>query len=142
MEDFKSKSESKLQSESDAPLWIKLFGGTILSITFVGVVTFTGFIVNNLSAIQNQINVINVELVGKTEFSGYKKNTADTLKLDNDNIVSLKEKFSSLEQLSKERTQAGEGQLSALKEELKALQKDFQALKERMVGFESKTPDK
>lgn len=126
--------------EDHTPLWIKIFGGSILSITFICVITFTGYIVNNLNSIQIQINAINADLITKREFSERTKSILDTIKIDSDNLVSLKERINALEQLSKERQiwmDKSELKSSEQGKTLENANKEIASQKERANGLES-----
>ena len=139
--------KTKREIEEDStPLWIKIFGSAMLSVTFLSVITLTGYIVSNINNIQTQVNCINVDMLTKKEFADRLQSILDTLKIDSDNIVSLKERMSSIENSSKDRTLWIDKYESKMSEENKQLQKDIQLLRERVASLEGKIslplPDK
>lgn len=104
MEDANPTPRMRREREEDhTPLWIKIFGGSILSISFLSVITLTGYIVSNINSIQSQVNSMNAEIVTKKEFVEGQKAMWESIKLDSDNIVIIKERMNVLEQFAKER---------------------------------------
>lgn len=101
-ENLKPRSKRELE-EDHTPLWIKMFGGTILSIAFLLAMTLAGYIVSNIYNLQTQINCINVDFLTKKEYADRQKAMSDLMKIDSDNILSLKERLSFLENTSKDR---------------------------------------
>ena len=93
----------KKTEEDNVPLWIKIFGSSVLSITFLCVITLTGYIVSNLNNIQIQINVLNSEMINKKDFNDRIKDLFDGIKSEVDGIARLKERINAVEQTSKER---------------------------------------
>lgn len=168
MNDNSLKTRREIEEER-TPLWVKIFGGTILSITFLCVITLSGYIINNINNIQFQVNLINSNLITKEEVSDQQKNIIDVVKINVDNIVSLKERLNSMEALMKERqgliekieTKFNEtiknidntkeiiiqneringidAQLIQFKEENRNLQKDIQTLREKIAVIEGKS---
>lgn len=150
MDDNSSKTRRE-REEEHTPLWVKIFGGTILSITFLCVLTLTGYIINNINNLQSQVNLINSNLVTKKEFADQQKNIFDIMKIDGDNIVSLKEKLNSFESLTRERQLLIEKIENKFAEEdkninlkiievsknIENINKDFVALKERINGIDA-----
>ena len=146
-EEENPKPRTRRELEEDhTPLWIKLFGGSILSIAFLCVITLTGYIVANITSIQNQVNCVNADMITRKEFSDRLKTILDSIKIDNDNIVSLKERQYWMEETYKKQTNVSESQLTQLREENRQLQKDIQLLRERVAAIEGKSsgpiPDK
>lgn len=88
--------------EEHTPLWVKIFGGSILSIAFLSVITLIGYIVANLNSIQTQINTVNSEMITKKEFTERQKGVWDGQKACNDSLGSAKERLNAIEQLAKE----------------------------------------
>lgn len=151
------------QEEDNTPLWIKIFGGSALSIVFLSVITLTGYIVTNMNSIQSQVNAVNVDMITKKEFYDQQKIMLDTVKNNIDTAsISLKEKITAVEQLGKERqllvdaqnkaleltnkelaahkerTNNMDSSLIQLREEFKQTQKDIQSIKERIAIIEAK----
>jgi len=165
-EENKPKRTRREFEEDHTPLWIKIFGGSIVSITFLCVFTLTSYIISNINSIQTQVNCVNVDMMTKKD----QKNIWDMMKVDSDNIASLKERLNAIETLAKERqlwmekyeakiadqnksletackeiaahkerANSAETQLVQLREENRQLQKDIQSLRERVAGIEGKT---
>jgi len=138
--DSKLKSKRALEEEH-APLWIKLFGGSMLSVTFLSVVTLTGYIVNSINSIQMQVNMVNVDMMSKKEFYDQQKNIQSLIEKYEQKIV---EQSKSVELISKEiathkeRMNGLDSQLNQLREENKQIQKDLQYLRERFAAVEGK----
>lgn len=142
MEQEERQPHRKRSDEDQTPLWIKLFGGSILSILFLCVITLTGYFVSNLNSLQSQINILNVETTTKKEFNERQKVMWDSLnaslKADNETLHSLKEKLNAMEQLAKDRQVAIDKYDTRLKEQ----EKDLQLLRERLAALEGKTTEK
>lgn len=138
-EEEKPKQRTRREFEEDhTPLWIKIFGGSILSIAFLCVITLTGYIVSNINNIQTQVNCVNADMITKKEFTDRQKTIWDSMKIDSDNIAGLKERLNAIESLAKERANGAETQLMQLREENRQLQKDIQSLRERVAAIEGK----
>lgn len=127
--------------EEHTPLWIKIFGGSILSITFLCVITLTGYIVSSINNIQSQLNSLNTQMTTKTEF----KVISDSIKVDSDNISSLKERMNVIENSSKDRQVWMEKQEIRVGEQYKSVelangltQKEIQTIRERIATIEGK----
>ena len=155
--------------EEHTPVWIKIFGGSILSICFLSVLTLTGYIVSNINNIQSQVNIANADMLTKKEFIEREKTIWDSIKLDLDAIAAMKERITAIEQFGKERQlwmekyetkitdiskiiDSGNKEVAALKEkannselqlmQLRELQKDLQNLRERLIAIEGKFAEK
>ena len=104
-----AKKKDKNQEEF-APVWIKIFGGSILSVSFLCAITVTGYIVNNLNSLQSQINLLNSQMVTKSEHNERQKLVWDSFttqtKQSLDSISLAKERLNSLEQNIKDRQTA------------------------------------
>jgi len=125
--------------EEHTPLWIKIFGGSILSIAFLCVITLTGYIVSNMNSIQSQVNSINADTITKKEFAERQKSVWDNQKLCNDNIGSVKERLNAIEQLAKERQLWMEKYEAKIADQAKAMDaanKEIAAQKERANSAE------
>jgi chromosome segregation ATPase len=94
-------------SEESIPAWIKIFGGSVISVLFLCVITVIGYVVNNLNSLQIQINTLNSQTITKEENSQQHKVIWDTfsvqLKGVQETLAPVKERVNSLEQLVKER---------------------------------------
>ena len=105
--DVVNAQAKKKNNEEFAPVWIKIFGGSILSVSFLCAITVTGYIVNNLNSLQSQINTLNSQMVTKSEhnerqkllWDSYTTQTKQTL----DALSLAKERLNSLEQSIKDR---------------------------------------
>lgn len=139
-EEENKKPRTRRELEEDhTPFWIKIFGGSILSFAFLCIITLTGYIVANISSIQNQVNCLNADMITKKEFSDRQKSIMDSMKIDNDNIVSLKEKINAIENLSKERQswmEKIETKIGDQNKVVELLNKEIAAHKERTNGME------
>lgn len=137
----KPKQRSRREFEEDhTPLWIKIFGGTILSITFLCVITLTSYIVTNINSIQSQLNNVNAEMTTKKEITESQKNIWDSIKIDGDNIVGLKERLNVIESLAKDRQVWMEKQEVKISEQNKTIEmesKEIAAHKERANNADS-----
>ena len=89
--------------DENIPLWIRIFGGSILSITFLCVITLTGYIVTNINSLQSQVNSVNAEMITKKDFQDRQKSLWDLFKSDSDMTNSLKERMNLLDQTVKDR---------------------------------------
>jgi chromosome segregation ATPase len=112
-------------AEAHVPVWIKIFGGSIVSAIIFLLLTLAGYIVNNSSNIQNSINTLNADCVHKTEFNDRLNSTWATLK----DVGPLKEKVNSIEESLKNRG----GSVDNLKERVNAIE---QLAKERAIWME------
>jgi chromosome segregation ATPase len=122
------------------PAWIKIFGGSILSITFLCVITLTGYIVSNINNLQSQVNVINSDMITKKEFVDRTKTIWDTMKVDGDNISGIKERLNTIEQFAKDRQswmEKYELKITELNKALEITNKEGAAQKERANAFEN-----
>jgi septal ring factor EnvC (AmiA/AmiB activator) len=136
MEENSQNRTKRISDEDHAPLWIKIFGGSMLSIAFLSVVTLTGYIVNSFNSIQTQVNVINFDMMTKKEFYEQQKNfqlfiekidqkifeQSKSIELANKEIATQKERINSMEL-----------QLSQSRDEAREQQKDLQLLRERFA---------
>jgi chromosome segregation ATPase len=135
------KPRTKREFEEDhTPLWIKIFGGTILSISFLCIITLTGYIVSNINNIQTQVNSVNADMITKKDYTSQQKTIWDSMKIDGDNIAGLKERLNAIENLAKERQSWMEKYEAKIVEQNKALEmanKEMAAYKERANGAET-----
>jgi len=140
-EEEKPKLRTRREFEEDyTPLWIKIFGGSILSIAFLCVITLTSYIVNNINGIQTQINYLNTEMTSKKEFADRQKAIWDSMKVDSDNIAGLKERMNYIDSLAKERQLLMEKHEVKIAEQNKALElanKEIASHKERANSAEA-----
>lgn len=121
--------------EEHTPLWIKLFGGTIISITFLCMITILGYFVNGLNNLQTQMNNIAAEAATKS------MSDVHSLELKNhaENIASCKERLNAIEQLAKERAlllEKSDARVLAAEKLLDSTNKDVERLKERCVTLD------
>jgi hypothetical protein len=132
--------------ETDVPTIWKVFGGAIVSIIFMLIVTIFGYIFNNAQNIQNNINTLNAESVKKTELNDRITTIWQTLRQvdvlkDRLDIVekrlpafdSMKEKSGATDQ----RVLMLETQVKTLQEENKTQGRDITALRERLAVVEA-----
>lgn len=140
----KTKRQFKESEEDNTPLWIKFFGGSILSMGFLSIITLTGYLVSNLNSLQTQINLINSEVVTKRDFNERYKGLWDAQTLsdknNNENIQNAKERLNSLESLLKERQAALEKYEISIKDIQKNMEisnKEIAGYKERLGLFET-----
>ena len=139
-EEYRIRSKREYE-EDHTPLWVKIFGGAILSVCVFCVITLSSYIVNNLNSIQTQINTINSDAVFKKEFNEQKKIILDwqakyELKIDDQNkSYELNNKDIAA---YKERVNNIESQLTQTRDEFRQLQKDVQILRERIASVEGK----
>lgn len=126
------------------PVWVKIFGGSILSVSFLCAITVTGYIVTNLNSLQSQINTLNSQMVTKSEhnerqkilWDGYANQTKQSL----DALSSAKERINFLEQGLKDRQAAIEKieiKFVIQDKVLESANKDLVAQKERSNNLES-----
>lgn len=130
----------KKQNSEDAPLWIKVFGGSLLSIAFLSIITLTGYIVSNLNNLQSQLNVINTDMITKKEFLDRTKLTMDAMKVDSDNIANIKERLNALEQIAKDRQiwmEKYEVKISDANKAIENTNRENATLKEKSNAFET-----
>ena len=138
--EYKLRTKNQL-AEDNTPLWVKIFGGSILSVCVFCVITLTSYIVNNLNSIQTQINAINSDVLFRKEFNDQKKIILDLiskseLKIDAQNKINeLNNKDIAA---YKERVNNIETQLTQTREEFRQSQKDVQNLRERIAAIEGK----
>ena len=126
--------------EEHTPLWIKIFGGSILSIAFLCVITLTGYIVSNLNNIQSQVNAVNADMITKKEFAERQKTMWDSQKVCNDSLAISKERLNAIEQLAKERQIWMEKYEAKIADQGKAMDsanKEIAAQKERANSAEA-----
>ena len=135
-----SVSKKRQLEEDHTPLWIKIFGGSILSIAFLCVITLTGYIVSNLNSIQIQVNTINADMISKKDFAGQSKLIWDGIKLESDSTAELKERINTLEQVARDRqlwTDKCEVKLTDSAKAMESANKEIAALKERANAVEA-----
>jgi predicted nucleic acid-binding Zn-ribbon protein len=154
----RNEGNEKEPQEDTTIFWVKIFGGTVITVTAILFLALAGYIVNNLNNLQYQINSLTERVAQKKDH--------ETLA---DRINGVSERLNAIEQLSKDRqlwvekTEARikdnektlentnkdfvatkerlahfEGQLYLLREEHKQLQKDLQLLRERVATLEGK----
>lgn len=127
-----------------APVWIKIFGGSILSVSFLCAITVTGYIVANLNSLQSQINTLNSQMVTKSEhnerqkilWDGYTNQTKQSF----DFFSSAKERINFLEQGLKDRQTSIEKieiKLTLQEKALESANKELAGQKERSNSLES-----
>jgi polyhydroxyalkanoate synthesis regulator phasin len=138
-----SRVKKKTQDEEFTPAWIKIFGGSILSILFLSVITVTGYIISNLNNLQTQVTNLNSEMVSKKEFNERQKNMWDAVseqnKANGDGVVNCKERLNSLESQAKERQtwmEKVELRIQAQEKAVETANKDIVAHKERLTILE------
>ena len=133
------------EAEDSTPLWVKIFGGSILSVCVFCVITLSSYIVNNLNSIQTKINVINSDVIFRKEFNEQKKIIIDweskyEVKIDEQNKAYQSTNKDSA--TYKERINNIETQLNQTRDELRQLQKDVQIIRERIAVVEGKNEGK
>lgn len=134
------KKSKREHDEETTPLWVKLFGGSILSIAFLSVITLTGYVVSNLNNLQMQINGISVESLSKKEFNERTKGLWDASKTQNDSLNAVKERVNAIEQLAKERQlwmEKSDAKVAELAKALDQANKDIAAHQERTKNVET-----
>lgn len=125
--------------EEHTPLWIKIFGGSILSIGFLCVITLTGYVVSNLNNIQCQVNAVNADMLSKKEFTDRQKSVWDAIKISNDGLASAKERLNAVELSAKERQMwmdKYEARIAEQGKSIEAANKEIAAHKERANAAE------
>ena len=131
----------KRQLEEDhTPLWIKIFGSSILSIAFLCVITLTGYIVSNLNNIQMQLNTMSVEMLSKRDYSERSKEVWEAMKSNADAIAIQKERLASFEQLAKERglwMEKQEIKITELSKAIEIANKEVAGQKEKGIGAQA-----
>lgn len=140
VEEEKTKQNRREVEEDSTPLWIKIFGGSILSIAFLCVITLTSYIVNNINNIQSQLNSLHGDMITEKEYSDRQKLIWDSMKIDNDNISVLKERMNILESLLKDRQlwmEKHETKIAELCKIVELANKEIAAHKERANGAEN-----
>lgn len=141
-EEYTPRVRTKREHEEDrTPLWVQIFGGSILSVCVFCVITLSSYIVNNLNSVQTQINTINSDVIFKKEFNEQKKIIVDwmakyEIKIDEQNKIN--ELYSKDTAAYKEKMSNIETQLTQAKDEFRQLQKDVQILRERIAAVEGK----
>lgn len=134
----KTKRQFKESEEDNTPLWIKFFGGSILSMGFLSIITLTGYLVSNLNSLQTQINLINSEVVTKRDFNERYKGLWDAQTLsdknNNENIQNAKERLNSLESLLRERQTA----LEKYEVLIKDIQKNMETSNKEIAGYKER----
>lgn len=123
------------------PIWIKLFGGSIVSVLFLCVITVIGYVVNNLNSLQVQINTLNSQMTTKEENTQQHKVIWDTflaqIKTVQETLGPVKERVNALEQLVKERqvlVDKVEARQSLQDKSLEMVHKEQGAQKEKIAG--------
>lgn len=134
------KKKDKDEHES-IPIWIKLFGGSIISVLFLCVITVIGYVVNNLNSLQIQINNLNAQMITKEENNQQHKTIWDTFmgqsKSIQEAIGPIKERINGLEQLLKERQtllDKVEARQSLQDKSVEGLHKDHVVQKEKIAA--------
>lgn len=125
----------KRSEEDRVPTWIKLFGGTIISITFLCLVTVTGYFVNNMSSLQSQLNSIASESISKTMWD----QSIIDMKSNADAIVNCKERINGLEQVYKEKSanlEKTDARINSTENDLRLLNKELATHKEKCSALE------
>lgn len=167
-EEIQKKNKREIEEER-TPLWIKLFGGTIISITFLCMLSITGYFVNCLNNLQNQINCVSNESVPKSMWSTHVMQWTT----NSESIANCKERLNAIEQIAKERAvlleksdvrvysveksieltnkefatqleklSALEKQIVEQRAEIQQVAKDLQLLRERFAAYEGKIEKK
>lgn len=135
-------------AEAHVPVWIKIFGGSIVSAVIFLLLTIAGYIVNNSNNLQSSINALNSDCVHKSEFNDRLNTTLATVKEKMTNIETilkdrgtsvddLKVRISSVEQLAKERAlwmEKIEVRLGNHEKSLESANKEIAGLKEKLSG--------
>ena len=145
-ENIKSIRSKRKIEEEDVPVWVKMFGGSIISVIFLCVITLAGYIVNSVNAVQTQINCINVDMMAKKEFLDREANILSILKKETDNAVSFKERLIFIDNQLKEIQSFVEKIETKISEQnknaetaSKEIQSDVQYLRERLASLEAKS---
>lgn len=141
-------------SDAHVPVWIKIFGGSIVSAVIFLLLTLAGYIVNNSNNLQTSINTLNSDCVHKSEFNERLASTWATIKdvgplkekmisVENNlkdrgaSVDDLKVRIGSIEQLAKERAlwmEKIEIRLGNYEKSLESANKEIAALKEKLSG--------
>ena len=138
----------KHDPDAHVPVWIKIFGGSIVSAVIFLLLTLAGYIVNNSNNLQTSINTLNSDCVHKTDFEQRLSSTWGTLK---EKIISIEENLkdrgvsvddlkvraNSIEQLAKERAlwmEKIEIRLGNYEKSLENANKEIAGLKEKSSG--------
>lgn len=147
---------AKTDVDAHVPVWIKIFGGSIVSAVIFLLLTLAGYIVNNSNNVQNSINVLNSDCVHKAEFNERLNSTwmtlkdvaplkekvaslEDSAKTRGASVDNLKERVNAIEQLAKERSlwmEKIETRLNNSEKNMDAANKEIAALKEKISGQE------
>lgn len=135
-----AKKKDKDEHES-IPIWIKLFGGSIISVLFLCVITVIGYVVNNLNSLQVQINTVNSQMTTKEENTQQHKVMWDTfmgqIRSLQETMGPIKERVNGLEQLVKERqvlVDKVEARQALQDKSVEGLHKDHVAQKEKSAA--------
>lgn len=131
------------KTDDHVPAWIKIFGGTVVSVIFLLVITMVGYFINHMNNMQTSIVNLTGEMVSKREFNERQTAIWNNLKERNAAIDGMKERLTAVEKEQaayKERISVQEQQLKQLQEENRQLGKDLQALRERVAALEGKKP--
>lgn len=128
-EDVHNKTKRQIEEEH-TPLWIKLFGGTIISVTFLCMITVFGYFANSLNSLQHQLNTVTSDSVTKTMWELH----TSELKTVAEGVANCKERLGAIEQLAKERAIL----LDKSEARILAVEKDMQLLRERVATYEGK----
>ena len=132
METSDVNQKTKRQIEEDhTPLWIKLFGGTIISVAFLCVITVLGYFVNGLNNLQQQLNTVTSDFVTKAMWDLLVNELKNTVEA----VTNCKERLGTIEQLSKERAIL----LDKSENRILAIEKDVQLLRERVAVYDGKS---
>jgi chromosome segregation ATPase len=141
MDNEKSPARKNMHFEDEnIPLWIRIFGGSILSITFLCVITLTGYIVTNINSLQSQVNLINTDMITKKDFQDRQKSLWDLFKTDSDMMALLKEKMNLLDQAAKDRQTTMdkyEIKISDQNKNIEIINKEIASLKEKSNSIEN-----
>lgn len=139
-------SAQATDNKEDVPVIWKIFGGAIVSIIFMLIITIFGYIINHVNNIQSSVNSINSEMVKKQDVDTRVTNIWATLR----QVDSLKDRLSLVEQRNtnidslREKATTTETKVTTLESQLKTLQeenrtqaKEIQTLRERMAVLEA-----
>jgi hypothetical protein len=130
----------------DVPTIWKIFGGAIVSIIFMLIITIFGYIINNVTNLQTSINCLNADTVKKTEFNERVTTIWGTLKqVDTikDRLTTVEQRTPVIDNLKDRATTADqkvltlEAQLKTMQEESRSQAKDIQNLRERLAVIEA-----
>jgi len=146
----------KSDPDAHVSVWIRIFGGSIVSAVIFLLLTLAGYIINNSNNLQNSINNLNSDCVHKTEFTERLNSTwatlkdvapikekvatiEDTLKGRGISVDNLKERVNAIEQLAKERAlwmEKIETRIGNSEKSLEAANKEIAGLKEKLSSQE------